>query len=280
MQATIQYIRNELNEIYPNEEIEGFIKLIFSHIKNYTLTDIVLKKEEPLQADELRAIEEIVGRLKKYEPIQYIIGTTEFQGLTLKVNHSVLIPRSETEELIEWITSTENNPKKILDIGTGSGCIALSLKKAFPGAKVWGYDISEGAIAVAIENSISNHIKVNFLKADILNWKSEQISEKYDLVVSNPPYVTQKERFVMQQNVTRYEPHLALFVPDADPLLYYSAIADFCLVGLIPGGNLYVEINENFGDQVVELFHFKGFTDILLKKDLQGKNRMVKATKR
>jgi release factor glutamine methyltransferase len=278
MQPTIQYIRNELQPFYPKNEIEGFIKLIFSHLKNYSLTDLVLKREEKLDTEDFSAIREMVERLKLNEPIHYIIGTTEFYGLRLNVNPSVLIPRPETEELVDWIVKSETAVNSVLDIGTGSGCIALTLKKILAETTVRGCDISDEALNVARSNAALNNLEVGFFMADILQWSAIKWPSKFDLIVSNPPYVTDDERHVMNVNVTGYEPHKALFVPDDNPLKFYSPIVQFASEWLNCNGKLYFEINEMFGKQVAGLLQSNGFTHVEIKKDLQGKERMVRGT--
>ena len=278
MQPTIQYIRQELQPFYPNRETDGFIQLIFSHVKNYTLTDLVLKREEKLSTQEINDIRQIVERLKLHEPIHYIIGTKEFAGIKLSVNSSVLIPRPETEELVEWIKESEVSPDSILDIGTGSGCIALSLKKLIPGACVAGCDVSPGALSLAKRNADINELEVQFMEADILRWNSFPWPGKYGLIVSNPPYVTISERSEMNKNVLDHEPHIALFVEEDNPLKFYIAILSFAMAWLIPEGKLYFEINEKFGMQMISLMHGKGFRNIEIKRDLQGKDRMVRGT--
>ncbi len=278
MQPTIQYIRHELHSFYPKNEIEGFIKLIFSHLKNYSLTDLVLKREEKIGPEDFLVIRKMVERLKLNEPIHYIIGTTEFYGLRLNVNPSVLIPRPETEELVDWISKSETALNSVLDIGTGSGCIALSLKKIFVGCSVSGCDVSDEALTVARNNAVLNNLEVGFFIADILQWSAVKWPSKFDLIVSNPPYVTTGERNDMNINVTGYEPHQALFVPDNNPLKFYSSIVQFASEWLNCNGKLYFEINEMFGKQVAGLFHSNGFTHIEIKKDLQDKERMVRGT--
>jgi release factor glutamine methyltransferase len=279
MQPTIQYIRQELQPFYPKNEIEGFIKLIFSHLKNYNLTDMVLKREEIMKPEEFSTIREMVERLKSNEPIHYIIGKTEFYGLHLKVNPLVLIPRPETEELVEWIVKTENSVNSVLDIGTGSGCIALALKKTFnEKTYVEACDISKEALKVAKGNAALNHLEVGFFRADILHWPTVEWPGKYDLIVSNPPYVTDHERHAMHVKVTGHEPHHALFVPDDDPLKFYISIVQFATNWLKHNGKLYFEINEMFGKQVAGLLHSNGFIHVEIRKDLQGKDRMVRGT--
>ena len=278
MQPTIQYIRQELQPFYQKVEIEGFIKLIFSHLKSYSLTDLVLKGEEKLDPEEISAISQIVERLKLSEPIHYILGTADFYGLRLNVNPSVLIPRPETEELVDWIAKSENSVNAVLDIGTGSGCIALSLKNIFVESTVCGCDVSKDALKVAEINAALNNLEAGFFMADILQWPAVKWPSKFDLIVSNPPYVTQNEQNSMAVNVTGYEPHHALFVSDDDPLKFYSSIVKFASEWLNCNGKLYFEINEMFGKQVSGLLHSNGFTHVEMKKDLQGKDRMVRGT--
>ncbi len=278
MQPTIQYIRQELHTIYPSVEIESLINLIFSHVKNYTLTDLVLKRAEKLSAQEINDIRQIVERLKLHEPLQYITGTTEFAGIKLRVNSSVLIPRPETEELVEWICESDISPESILDIGTGSGCIALSLKKLIPGTRLTGIDVSPDALSIAKRNAEINALDIHFMEADILRWNDVSWPGKYGLIVSNPPYVTTSERAAMNKNVLDHEPYKALFVEDDNPLKFYNAIVDFATAWLIPEGKLYFEINEKFGSQMINLMQSHGFRNIEIKRDLQEKERMIRGT--
>ncbi len=222
--------------------------------------------------------------LKTGKPLQYVLGETEFYGLRFKVNPSVLIPRPETEELVEWIISDLPKPKtsieglKIIDIGTGSGCIPISLKKNLPEAQLFALDISPEALDVSIQNAALNQTTVNFIQADILNLLNKQlIAEKFGIIVSNPPYVTDAEKEQMLPNVLQHEPHLALFVPDNDPLIFYKAIADFAIKHLDTTGSLYLEINENLGEETVQLLKQMGFKKIVLRQDLSGKDRMIRS---
>lgn len=278
MQPTIQKIRIELQNLYPPHEIEGFIKIILSHIfslapKKILITDI----PEPDPVQQLK-IEQIISRLKYFEPIQYIVGETEFYGIRMEVNPSVLIPRQETEELVDWILKSEISPKaSILDIGTGSGCIALALKKHFPSASVYACDFSEKALETASSNALVLGLNVNFFKCDIRN--SFHYKTDFDLIVSNPPYVRNIEKKYMHPNVLNFEPHDALFVPDGDPLVFYREIADFSTFHLKEGGWIYFEINESFGTEISDLLYHFGFTEIEIRKDLNGKNRMVRGKK-
>lgn len=280
MQASLHYIRKELADRYPPAEIESFIRLIFSWLKNYSPTDIIVKSDRALDADERQKLVDIVERLKNNEPIQYILGETEFYGLPFRVTPAVLIPRPETEELVDWILRNNQieNPT-ILDIGTGSGCIPVSLKKNLPGAKVSACDISPEALAVARQNAALNEAEVNFFELDILKNNQSEVNEKLDILVSNPPYITEKEKNLMQQNVLDFEPHLALFVANDSALIFYEAIARFGALNLKPGGKLYWEINEAYGEDCVQLLERTGYSAIQLHRDMQGRDRMICATK-
>jgi len=201
--------------------------------------------------------------------------------LNFEVDESVLIPRPETEELVRWIIdeaqSDYDKKFSILDIGTGSGCIAIALKKNLPMAKVSAMDISEGALNVALQNALKNITEIEFIHNDILFGKNLELSQKYEIIVSNPPYVCQSEKSLMKANIIDNEPSIALFVADDNPLVFYDAIADFSLVNLKSGGKLFFEINEHFGNEVCDLLKLKGFRDVILKQDFQGKDRMIKA---
>jgi len=280
MQASISSIRKELKSHFPKEEIEGLIRFIFWSIKDYTSTDLLLKKDELLTAEEKCRIRMIVSRLKKKEPIQYILGETEFYGLRLKVTTDVLIPRPETEELVERIIrDTSISGPVILDAGTGSGCIAISLKKQLPEAEVTGTDISDKALDIARFNARINQVQVNFFQQDLFDLPAPESSSLLDILVSNPPYVTEKEKALMQENVLKYEPHSALFVPDDDPLKFYRALAVFGRKQLKKGGKMFFEINESYGKQCADLLTRNGFKNIEIIKDLNGKERMISAVK-
>lgn len=277
MQPTIQYIRNELRNVCSPEETEGIVRLIFKHLKNYSLTDLVLKQDENLSSQEKESVAEITRRLKNSEPIQYILGETEFFGLNYKVNPNVLIPRPETEELIHWILESGQNFHHILDMGTGSGCIAISLKNRLLDSIVYACDISPEALNTARENARINNLHIEFFNADILKYNEIEIPVKPDLIVSNPPYVRNSERKLMEDNVTRFEPGLALYVDDDQPLVFYESIADFAKSSGSRGGWLYFEINESFGTEMAKLLSSKGFGHVEIRKDMQGKDRMIRA---
>lgn len=273
MEKNINYIKESLRGIYPDAEIDAFVSWIFSHLKSYSRVDLVLNKDEVLDKDDSDAIKRIVKRLRKKEPIQYILGSTYFCGLELEVAPGVLIPRPETEEIVESIRKEIGEEDAILDVGTGSGCIALSLKKYKPLTKVSACDVSEKALAIARSNGENNKLVVNFFLLDIL--KEGNLQTNYDVIVSNPPYVRKSEMRLMLSNVVDYEPHLALFVEDADALIFYKAIVGFAGKHLNRSGKLFFEINEALADEVKLLMEENGFTKVFVRQDLQGKDRLV-----
>ncbi len=278
MQKTIQYIRAELQNLYPPEEIQAFIYLIFENIFQYSKTDLILKAHTKVNEKSFLQILKIVERLKAFEPLQYILGETEFFGMKFKVNPHVLIPRPETEELVNFVINenTTNSPKKIIDIGTGSGCIAITLAQHLPKCFVWASDISLQALQTAQTNAQLNHVKIRFLQDDILNTR---INQAFDIIVSNPPYVTQRQKSQMQANVLNYEPHTALFVPEDEPLLFYQAIAKFALNNLTSGGKIYLEINEELGKPSRDLFLNHNYKNVKIHQDINGKDRIITAIK-
>ncbi len=276
MQNPKDFIKSELKDLYSPDEISSLTRLILEKEFAIPFADILACKFNHLSDAEMQKLTEIVGKLKNSEPIQYILGESDFFGLAFYVNGSVLIPRPETEELVQWVLeSAENKPMKILDIGTGSGCIAVTLAKKLPSAEVHAWDISEDALEVARRNAERNGVKVIFSKRDML---LEPVSdEKFDIIVSNPPYVTEVEKTEMQENVLNFEPHLALFVPDDNALVFYEKIADFALTNLNKDGKLFFEINRAKGADIAHLLEEKGFTNIELRKDISGNERMVMA---
>lgn len=279
MKATIQYIQKELNGLYPETEVKAFVRLILEHVCGLDYTAQVLMREGGLNASYKRSISEIVNRLKQFEPIQYILGETEFFGLKLKVNPAVLIPRPETEELLHWISETTLHPgSSVVDIGTGSGCIALGMKKLFPELRVSAIDYSKKILETAQKNAIINNLEVNFFQADILKWEDFKW-EQYKLIVSNPPYVRESEKEAMFPNVLNYEPGKALFVSDSDSLVFYRRIAEFAQKYLEENGLLFFEINENLGKEMQYLLENLRFRKIVVKKDLFGKKRMLRCRK-
>ena len=275
MKATIQYINSELAGLYPVSEIEGFTRIIFEAVCGWGFTDQIKKRHEKVSKTDFEKIKFIVSRLKNFEPIQYILGETEFYGLKLIVNPAVLIPRPETEELVQWITNSKlPGESAILDIGTGSGCIALAIKNQLKNSDVFGIDISEKAVDVARQNAIKNNLDVGFFQADILKWEEFEW-KNYDVIVSNPPYIRESEKVQMNSNVLDYEPENALFVSDLDPLVFYRSIAAFAKKYLAKNGILFFEINENLGLEMKEMLVDFGFKDIEIRKDINSKNRMI-----
>jgi release factor glutamine methyltransferase len=279
MRAGIASIRKELAGTFSKGEIESLIFLIFEKIKGYSRTLFLLAKDDELNEKELREIDKIVSRLKNHEPIQYILGETEFYGLQFYAVPGVLIPRPETEELVQWIIQ-ENQllAPTILDIGTGTGCIAVSLSKNLPESNVIACDISPICIETARRNTELNSVQVSVIEYDILNGNPEVSFPELDVIVSNPPYIRETEKLMMEKNVLDFEPELALFVPDEKPLLFYERIADFAFSHLKKTGSLYFEINEAFGSDCIKMLRQKGFSDIELKKDINGKDRMIRGT--
>jgi release factor glutamine methyltransferase len=259
-------------------EIESMLYLVLEHVAGITRSNVISQKEISLTEKEEQRFEEVIKRLNTQEPVQYILGKADFFGRVFGVNPSVLIPRPETELLIEAVKKQISNvPGKILDIGTGSGCIAITLAKELPSKTLFAFDISEAALKTASENATDLSAHVDFRKTDIL--KGNIPFSDLEVIVSNPPYVTFSEKLSMNDNVLKHEPHLALFVPDDDPLVFYKAIAKKGFKALMPGGKIFVEINEQFGKETEDVFRMEGFTMIRSIKDLQGKDRVVVATK-
>lgn len=269
---------SELDDLYPKEEVDSFFYLMLENYLNLERFVLALQPQLTVSKDEQQPLFEGLARLKLEEPIQYVLGEANFQDFTIKVNRHVLIPRPETEELVHWIISefeTRNSELKILDIGTGSGCIAIALAKAFKKANVYALDISNGALKIARENAHINKVEIEFFQEDILDLNLD-LNLNFDIIVSNPPYVREKEKVAMQNNVKKYEPAGALYVSDENPLVYYDAIADFALSKLKENGSLYFEINQYLAEETKSLLLQKGFEDIILKKDIFGTFRMLK----
>lgn len=276
MQKVKNFIKNELKGLFSPDEINSLTRLILEKEFSIPLADVLTCKFNHLSDAEMQRLSEIVGKLKNSEPIQYILGETDFFGLTFYLDDSVLIPRPETEELVQWIVDlVKNESLKILDIGTGSGCIAVTLAKKLPFAEVHAWDISRDALGVARKNADKNGVHLFLAEKDILQ---ESVSdEKFDIVVSNPPYVTEFEKGEMQENVLNFEPHLAMFVSDQNALVFYEKIADFALKNLNKGGKLFFEINREKGNQIEMLLQQRGFGNIERQKDISGNERMIKA---
>jgi len=276
------YFNQELSAIYPQTEIDSFFYLLIEEKLKLQRIDLAMQPNIKISVENLDFLNTALARLQQQEPLQYIIGKTEFYGLPLKVTKDTLIPRPETEELVEWIISEVSEfqsyktaKHSILDIGTGSECIPIALAKNLPNATISSIDVSTNAIAIAKENAILNAVDINFMEKDILS--VEKLSQQYDVIVSNPPYVRELEKAEIKPNVLENEPHLALFVEDNNPLLFYSKIADLAKKHLTKNGVLYFEINQYLGKETVEMLSKKGFTTEL-KKDLFGNDRMTKST--
>ena len=303
--------QKELLSIYPKEEIDSFFFLLIEYRLGLKRLDIVLDPHAEININNERYFLLTLNQLKKEIPVQYIMETTEFFGIPFSVNPDVLIPRPETEELVDWVIENtkeerENNkPLRILDIGTGSGCIAISLAKNIPKAKVWALDVSDRALELAKKNATLNKVEIQFLMEDILKINSiqelrknipkpsanrnknapllkdigtqgyEDEDVKFDIIISNPPYVRESEKQIIKNNVLMNEPHLALFVYDKNPLLFYDKIADVAKENLTQNGKLYFEINQYLGKETVELLNKKGFKNIVLRKDIFGNDRMI-----
>lgn len=283
--------RKELDAIFPKEEIDNFFFMLTEFY--FGINRLKLALDIDLQIEDTGSIMKALELLKKETPIQYILGETEFYGLLFKVNQNVLIPRPETEELVEWMVSSakfqvQSSEFKVLDIGTGSGCIAISLAKNLPNAKVYALDVSKEALKIGKQNAELNKVNVEFIEADILkledlglkteasSWNLEFKNLDFDIIVSNPPYVRNQEKQQMKPNVLDNEPHLALFVEDDNPLLFYKAICEFSKTNLKENGTLFFEINEYLGGDMVDLLKTNNFKNIALKQDIFKKDRMVK----
>ncbi len=259
-------------------EAESIFHLILEDLRDLRRVDLALGPSITFLDDEILKWNEILQKLKQHIPVQYILGSTSFFGLKFIVNEDVLIPRPETEELVQWILDDNefSASKKILDIGTGSGCIAISLASNLKNSDVSAIDVSAKALKIATQNADQNEVNVNFIETDIL--LAEDLPQRYDIIVSNPPYVRELEKHEIKQNVLDNEPHLALFVADDDALLFYRKIASLAKLNLLPEGKLYFEINQYLGQQTVEILHFVGFSNVKLRQDIYGNDRMICAS--
>ena len=277
-----------LKGIYPDTEIQSFFNLLAECFLKMKRLDVTLNLYAPISGKKTEKFEDAVKRLKNYEPLQYILGVTEFYGLPFKVTESTLIPRPETEELVQWVVDAakaKTEAFSILDIGTGTGCIAISLAKNIPSATVYAMDVSKKALTVAKTNAKLNKVEVEFFEMDILNWRCGSLDIvledlKFDFIVSNPPYVRELEKAQMSANVLRYEPALALYVEDDDPLVFYKTIAEFATTHLKADGQLFFEINQFLGLEMLHLLNASDFGNVELKKDIFENDRMVSATKK
>ena len=282
-QEQYQRLRQSLNAVHETGEAEAMAALVIEYVGKKKINQL---KQEELREEEALQIEQILQQLLTHRPLQYVLNEAWFYGLKFEVNESVLIPRPETEELVDWIVKEVRSkkyevrstaaPLTLLDIGTGSGCIPISLKKNLPDAEVSAVDVCSEALHTATINAVNNETEINFLLLDFLDESKWNTLGQYDIIVSNPPYIKNTEATSMTKHVLEFEPHKALFVPDEDALLFYRKIADFALQHLQANGAVYVEINHQLGKETVELFQQKGFT-VELRKDMSGNERMIKA---
>lgn len=277
MKSSVTYIKESLAETYPETEIKAFIRIIVEYIAKRSFTPLLIE-DLSLTEEQQQTVKDFVERLKQHEPIQHIVGQTEFFSLPFYVNTDVLVPRPETEELVELILQNADSKEKIhiLDIGTGSGAIAIALSANLPKAQVDAWDVSPGALGVAFQNAELNKVEVSFFLLDV--FEDIPLDQKYDIIVSNPPYVLESEKMVMDENVLNYEPHLALFVPDDNALMFYKRIAEVSKQLLKTDGTLYFEIHKDKGQETINMLEALGYKDAALFKDLSQNDRMIKAT--
>lgn len=275
----IRNFENRLSAVYPPGEIRHLIYMLFEFYLGWGKSTVHLSYNKLIPGPALVYFNSVIEELSAGKPVQYIIGSAWFNGSLLEVNSNVLVPRPETMELCSLIKKDYAEMRKhhfsILDIGTGSGCISIDLKKEFPCSEVTALDVSAGALEVARKNAIDNHCEINFIQSDILNPCDCGGLGTFQLIVSNPPYVTESEKQLMHRNVLEYEPLQALFVPDDQPLLYYQAISSFAAEHLTPAGCLYLEINERFGNEVKDLVTSYGFDNVIIHNDFHGKERFI-----
>lgn len=279
IQEASRHIINQLKTIYEDSEAESISGWVIEYITDIRRTDRIINKEKSISPGQELQLNQYMHRLLQHEPVQYVLNEAWFYGLKFYVDKNVLIPRPETEELVEWIISDCKFPIDellILDIGSGSGCIPIALKKKLEKADVWSCDVSQEALKVANQNATALGVNVKFEELDFLNEKHRENLPSFDIIVSNPPYIPEKDKENMRHNVIDHEPATALFVPDNDALIFYKAIADFGKKHLIKNGIMYMEINESFGNETSVLFQSRGYMTVL-KKDMQGKERMIKA---
>lgn len=274
MNVSVSHIRRALQESYSVQEAANLSRIVCCEMLGQTTIDYYLGKDIILSSKEMQKLNGILARLLNFEPIQYIQGTARFLERSYHVAPGVLIPRPETEELVEVMLREIPPDARILDIGTGSGCIALSLSKAFPNAKVTAWDVSEDALCIARRNNDDLQASVCFVKQDVLAWRGDG-GQCYDVIVSNPPYITESEKQEMERNVLDWEPFSALFVPNNDPLLFYRRIGELGRMMLVDGGRLYFEINRAYGEATAMMLCGQGYTGIRILKDISGNDRFV-----
>ncbi len=285
-----QQLTFKLHDIYEDREASAITNLVLENVTGWKKIDRVVNKQSALSLLQEELLKKYTEELLMHKPVQYVLHEAWFAGMKFYVDENVLIPRPETEELVDWILEEaggrvaeetftfHHSPFTILDIGTGSGCIPIALKKKLPDAKIFSCDVSEAALQIANQNAKDNNVEINFINLDFLNTQEREKLPTCDIIVSNPPYVPMKDEETMQQNVIGYEPHLALFVEDNNPLIFYEAIADFASKKLLPEGKIFVEIHEAQSSNVKKLFLLNNFQHVEIKKDILGKERMIKAT--
>lgn len=272
-------LQSKLTPVYGEGEAKAMVRLIFHSLKGWSLTDMMIHADNPASAYLVEKTGEILARLIKHEPIQYILGEAYFYGMNLKVNRHTLIPRPETEELVDMIVNENYDFKdlSVLDVGTGSGAIAIALSRNLPFSQVSAIDISAEALTIAKENAKELHAKIDFIKADVFQYDPRE--DIFDIIVSNPPYIDDSEKNGMDSNVLDYEPHLALFVPDDNPLIYYTRIVEIALHSLKKDGKIYFEINPRHAHDLKSYLEREGFTNVLIMRDINGKDRFIKCYK-
>lgn len=265
--------------VYGEGEAKAMVRLIFHSLKGWSLTDMMIHSDNPASEYLIQKTDGILNRLMKFEPIQYILGEAYFYGMTFKVTPATLIPRPETEELVDMIVKENQGEKdlSVLDIGTGSGAIAIALSRNLPFSEVSAIDISPEALEIAEENAQNLHAQIAFINADVFSFMPKP--DTLDIIASNPPYIDESEKDDMEPNVVDYEPHQALFVPDRSPLLYYSRITDIAETGLKSNGRLYLEINPRHADELKTNLEKAGFADVTILNDINGKRRFIKCLK-
>lgn len=274
MIVTASSVRHQLQGFYTRQEAGNLSRLICCELLGQQSTDYYLGKDITLSAKEEKELESVLKRLQNYEPVQYVLGEARFFGRTFRVAPGVLIPRPETEELVEMMLKELSPVSRVLDIGTGSGCIAVTLAKELPASQVTAWDVSTEALLIAAANCEAMHASVRFEQCDVLSYVSDA-TRHYDVIVSNPPYVTEAEKQELEPNVLNWEPSLALFVPDEDPLRFYRRIAMLGLEMLVGGGKLYFEINRAFGEDIVSMLRESGYCNVRLQKDISHNDRFV-----
>jgi release factor glutamine methyltransferase len=281
IQTAFTQLITSLAPVHDQREAANIAHIVMEHVTGLSKMDRIVYKDKELTASQAMQLEQTLTALLAHQPVQYVTGSSWFYGMKLQVNANVLIPRPETEELVEWIVQDVRSSKllnrRILDIGTGSGAIPLAIKKELPAATVWAVDVSAGALETARANAQQQQLDVHFEQVDILDTTAAKSLPMFDIIVSNPPYICQRERTDMQEQVVAYEPSIALFVPDDDALLFYRQIGLLAKEKLNLGGMLYFEINEAFGEETADLLRGQGYLHVEVKKDLFGKDRMVKA---